>query len=212
MGKLFDKRWVGDQLVAVVGLLVAAAMAALLGAVILVAERVDESAVSREQELLKATLSGIDTRIRSDLTGITINESSLTESTPEQARWLHRHFGGRLYQGGLYDLAFVFGAQDNPIYSNIGGELVSNLTKFDVDQKLIKLIGDVRTSYEGAIAIGDLLAAAGETIPPPAPVYGSIFTRISAKARRWLRMSKRTSTWVAQALWRCRTRSHQCHA
>lgn len=178
MGKLFDKRWVGDQLVAVVGLLVAAAMAALLGAVILVAERVDESAVSREQELLKATLSGIDTRIRSDLTGITINESSLTESTPEQARWLHRHFGGRLYQGGLYDLAFVFGAQDNPIYSNIGGELVSNLTKFDVDQKLIKLIGDVRTSYEGAIAIGDLLAAAGETIPPPAPVYGSIFTRI----------------------------------
>lgn len=51
MGKLLDKRWVGDQLVAVVGLLVAAAMAALLGVVMLVAERVDENASAREREL-----------------------------------------------------------------------------------------------------------------------------------------------------------------
>ena len=178
MGKLLDKRWVGDQLVAVVGLLVAGAMAALLGVVVLVAERVDQSAVSREQELLKATLSGIDTRIRSDLTGLTMNENSQSSRTIEQVNWLHRHFGGRLYQGGLYDLSFVLGSDDRPLYSSVGGMLVWNLTSLDVDPKLLELVRDVRTSYQGAVAIGDLLAAAGETIPPPAPVYRSSFTRI----------------------------------
>jgi diguanylate cyclase (GGDEF)-like protein len=178
MGKLLDKRWVGDQLVAVVGLLVAAAMAALLGVVVLVAERVDQSAVSREQELLKATLSGIDTRMRSDLTGLTLNENSQSSRTIEQVNWLHRHFGGRLYQAGLYDLSFVLGSDDRPLYSSVGGMLVWNLTSLDVEPKLLELVRDVRTSFQGAVAIGDLLAAAGETIPPPAPVYRSSFTRI----------------------------------
>jgi diguanylate cyclase (GGDEF)-like protein len=177
MGKLLDKRWVGDQLVAVVGLLVAAAMAALLGVVMLVAERVDQSATAREHELLKATLSGIDIRMRSDLTGLTISDNS-NSPTGEQTRWLHRHFGARLYQGGLYDLAFVLGGEDKPIYSSVGGMLVRNLTKLDVDPKLLELVREARTHFEGATAIGDLLAAAGETIPPPAPVYRSMFTRI----------------------------------
>jgi diguanylate cyclase (GGDEF)-like protein len=178
MGKLFDKRWVGDQLVAVVGLLVAAAMAALLGVVMLVAERVDQNAMSREQELLKATLASIDTRIRSDLTGLTLSESALSRPTVEQVRWMHRHFGGRLYQAGLYDLAFVMGGDETPIYSNIGGVLAWNLTALDIDFKLLKLIREARTHYEGATVIGELLAAAGEQVPPPVPVHRSLFTRI----------------------------------
>jgi diguanylate cyclase (GGDEF)-like protein len=178
MGKLLDKRWVGDQLVAVVGLLVAAAMAALLGVVMLVADRVDQNAIAREHELFKATLSGIDKRIRSDLTGLNVADNSQNTPTNEQVRWLHRHFGGRLYQAGLYDLAFVVGSDDNPIYSSIGGMLARDLTKFDLDTKVIDLVRDVRTHFEAATAIGELLAAAGETLPPPAPVYRSLFTRI----------------------------------
>jgi diguanylate cyclase (GGDEF)-like protein len=178
MGKLLEKRWVGDQLVAVVGLLVAAAMAALLGVVMLVAERVDENANAREHELLKATLSGMDTRIRSDLTGLTISENSQNASTPEQMRWLHRHFGGRLYQGGLYDLAFLLNGDNQPVYSSIGGMLARNLTIHDIDPKLFDLVRDVRTHFEAATAIGNLLASAGEAMPPPAPVYRSLFTWI----------------------------------
>jgi diguanylate cyclase (GGDEF)-like protein len=178
MGKLLDKRWAGDQLVAVVGLLVAAAMAALLGVVMLVADRVDQNATAREHELLKATLDGIDKRIRSDLTGLNIADNSQNTPTREQVRWLHRHFGGRLYQAGLYDLAFVLGSDDNPIYSSIGGMLARNLTKFDIDAKVVDLVRDVRTHFEAATAIGELLAAAGETLPPPAPIYRSLFTRI----------------------------------
>jgi diguanylate cyclase (GGDEF)-like protein len=178
MGKLLDKRWAGDQLVAVVGLLVAAAMAALLGVVMLVADRVDQNATAREHELLKATLNGIDKRIRSDLTGLNIADNSQNTPTREQVRWLHRHFGGRLYQAGLYDLAFVLGSDDNPIYSSIGGMLARNLTKFDIDAKVVDLVRDVRTHFEAATAIGELLAAAGETLPPPAPIYRSLFTRI----------------------------------
>jgi diguanylate cyclase (GGDEF)-like protein len=178
MGKLLEKRWLGDQLVAVVGLLVAAAMAALLGVVMLVAERVDENAIAREQELLKATLSGMDTRIRSDLTGLTLYQDSLKSPTEEQTRWLHRHFGGRLYQAGLYDLAFMLDQSDHPVYSSVGGMMVWNLTALDVDPKLIRLAREVRANLEGVVTISDLLVAAGEVIPPPAPVYRSIFTRI----------------------------------
>jgi diguanylate cyclase (GGDEF)-like protein len=181
MGKLLDKRWVGDQLVAVVGLLVAAAMAALLGIVMLVADRVDESTTSREQELFKATLAGIDKRIRSDLTGLTFNDSSLSSPTPENLRWLHRHFGGRLYQAGLYDLSFVLNADNRPIYSSIGGILAQNLSTLDLEPELLALAGEVRSNFEGAATIGDLLAAAGETIPPPAPIYRSIFARVDGR-------------------------------
>jgi diguanylate cyclase (GGDEF)-like protein len=181
MGKLLDKRWVGDQLVAVVGLLVAAAMAALLGIVMLVADRVDESTTSREQELFKATLAGIDKRIRSDLTGLTFNDSSLSSPTPENLRWLHRHFGGRLYQAGLYDLSFVLNADNRPIYSSIGGILAHNLSTLDLEPELLALAGEVRSNFEGAATLGDLLAAAGETIPPPAPIYRSVFTRVDGR-------------------------------
>jgi diguanylate cyclase (GGDEF)-like protein len=178
MGKLFDKRWVGDQLVAVVGLLVAAAMAALLGVVMLVAERVDQSAVAREQELLKATLVGIDSRIRSDVMGLTLDVNSLKSPSAEQARWLHRHFGERLHRDGLYDLAFLLNADEVPVYSAVNGVAVWNLTKLDLDPKLLDVIADARSNFEAAAAVGDLLAAAGEIIPPPAPVYRSLFTRI----------------------------------
>ncbi len=156
MGKLFDKRWVGDQLVAVVGLLVAAAMAALLCVVMLVAERVDQSAMSREQELLRATLVGIEMRIRSDVAGLTIESSSPTPSA-EQTQWLHRHFGARLYRDGLYDVTFVLNADDEPIYSTVSGVPVWNLSKFDVDVKLLHLIQDARANYKAAIAIGNCL-------------------------------------------------------
>jgi diguanylate cyclase (GGDEF)-like protein len=178
MGKLLDKRWVGDQLVAVVGLLVAAAMAALLGVVMLVAERVDQNSIAREQELLKATLASIDTRIRGDLTGLSVYENSMSSPSVEHVRWLHRHFGARLYQDGLYDLSYMLDGKNHPIYSSVSGILAHNLTNLDLDPKLIDLITDVRAHFEGATSIGHLLAAAGEAVPPPSPVYRSIFTRI----------------------------------
>ncbi|MBX3514859.1 MAG: EAL domain-containing protein [Xanthobacteraceae bacterium] len=178
MGKLLDKRWVGDQLVAVVGLLVAAAMAALLGVVILVAEQVDQTAIHREKELLRTTLSSLDSRIKSDLSGLTLDENWLRKPSEEHSKWLHRHFGGRLYQAGLYDLAFMLNGADQPIYSSIGGMLARNLTKFDLDQQLIGLAQTVRTHFNAATAIGDLLASAGEVVPPPAAVYRSEFVRI----------------------------------
>lgn len=178
MGKLLDKRWVGDQLVAVVGLLVAAAMAALLGVVMLVAEQVDQSAIRREKELLRATLSSLDARIKSDLSGLTLDENWLLHPSREHSEWLHRHFGGRLYQAGLYDLAFMLNGADQPIYSSIGGMLARNLTKYDIDEKLISLAHVVRTNFNAAMTIGDLLASAGEVVPPPAAVYRSEFVRV----------------------------------
>ena len=116
MGKLFDKRWLGDQLVAVVGLLVAAAMAALLGVVMLVAERVDESASARERELMQAAVLGLKQKIKSDLGSFALPDSGLERPSDERSRWLHRHFGARLYQGGRYNEAHIINPLGQTLY------------------------------------------------------------------------------------------------
>jgi hypothetical protein len=98
MGKLFDKRWVGDQLVAVVGLLVAAAMAALLGVVVLVAGRVDEDASARERDLMLAAVLALKSKVKNDLASIAPPDSVFDLSQDVHARWLHRYFGAPLYR------------------------------------------------------------------------------------------------------------------
>ncbi len=111
MGKLVGTRWLGDQLVAVVGLLVAAAMAALLGVVMLVAERVDDSASARERDLMHAAVLSLKAKVKNDLANIAPPDSVFDLAPAEHARWLHRHFGVSLYQGGRYDQSYIFDTQ-----------------------------------------------------------------------------------------------------
>jgi len=182
MGKLFDKRWVGDQLVAVVGLLVAAAMAALLGVVMLVAERVDESASARERELMHAAVLTLKSKIKSDLGSFALPDAGLDRPAEERARWLHRHFGGRLYQAGRYNEAHILDKSDLPMYSALDGVLVHNLTAFDLDPKLLGLVTTVRSNFQHAHIIQKLLAAdAGERAPPPTSVFRSDFVRVNGR-------------------------------
>lgn len=182
MGKLLEKRWVGDQLVAVVGLLVAAAMAALLGVVMLVAERVDENASARERELMHAAVLSLKTKINIDLGSIALPDASLSRPYLERARWLHLHFGSRLYKAGRYNESHILDATDYPIYSAMNGVLVQRLSNFDLDERLLKLVSVVRANFKHASVIQRLMAVdAGEVAPPPTSVFRSEFVRIQGR-------------------------------
>ncbi|MBS4082263.1 MAG: EAL domain-containing protein [Rhizobiales bacterium] len=182
MGKLFDKRWLGDQLVAVVGLLVAAAMAALLGVVMLVAERVDESASARERELMQAAVLGLKQKIKSDLGSFALPDSGLERPSDERSRWLHRHFGARLYQGGRYNEAHIINPLGQTLYSSLNGSLVQKQDSEGIDQRLLSLVALVRANFEHANVIKKLLAAdAGERPPPPTSVFRAEFVRVNGQ-------------------------------
>ncbi len=182
MGKLLDKRWVGDQLVAVVGLLVAGAMAALLGVVILVAERVDNNAGERERELMQAAVLGLKSKIQSDLGSFSVPDSSFELPPPERARWMHRHFGSRLYQAGRYNESHILDPIDRSIYSALDGMFAPYLSGFSIDPKLQALIATVRANFQHASVIQRLMAAdAGESAPPPASVFRAQFLRVNGR-------------------------------
>ncbi|MBY0531812.1 MAG: EAL domain-containing protein [Xanthobacteraceae bacterium] len=181
MGKLFDKRWVGDQLVAVVGLLVAAAMAALLGVVVLVAGRVDEDASARERDLMLAAVLVLKSKVKNDLASIAPPDSVFDLSPDVHARWLHRYFGAPLYQAGRYDRSYFFDSHGKPIYSSLGGKLVPR-TGIQIDTKVSALAKLVRSNFEIVGVIDKLMASdVGETAPPPASIYRSEFVHIDGK-------------------------------
>ncbi len=182
MGKFLDRRWVGDQLVAVVGLLVAAAMAALLGVVMLVAERVDEHSSARERELMQAAVSALKAKIQSDLGSFSLPDAGFDRADGERSRWLHRHFGSRLYKAGRYSEAHILDSLDRPIYSALGGMLVQNLSSFDIDLRLLALVSSVRSNFQSANIIQKLLAEdAGEITPPPTSVFRAEFIRVNGR-------------------------------
>ena len=182
MGKLFDKRWLGDQLVAVVGLLVAAAMAALLGVVMLVAERVDASASARERELMQAAVFAQKLKIKSDLGSFALPDVGLDRPTSERSRWLHRHFGAKLYQAGRYNEAHIINPLGQLLYSSLNGSLVQGLESAVLDTRLLSIVSTVRANFEHANIIKKLSAAdAGERPPPPTSVFRSEFVRVDGR-------------------------------
>jgi len=183
MGKLLDKRWIGDQLIAVVGMLVAAAMAALLGVVVLVAGRVDENASTRERELVHAAVLALKAKTKSDLAGFAAPDFGFELPSAERARWFYRHYGSRLYQAGRYNESYILNSGSQPIYSAVNGMLVKGKSVQDIDPKLLSLAKEVQANFQHASVITKLLSAdAGENVPPPTSVFRSKFVRIHGRA------------------------------
>lgn len=182
MGKFFDKRWLGDQLVAVVGLLVAAAMAALLGGVMLVGKRVDETSSAREREIVQAAVQGLKGKIRNDLTGLTPPDGVFEAPNEVFSRWLHRHFGARLFHAGRYDRAYIFDTLDRPVYIANDGALINAASSFDIDGKVLEVSKAVRAMFENAGVIQRLMAHdAKEAPPPPTSIYRAQFARVEGR-------------------------------
>lgn len=183
MGKLLDKRWIGDQLVALVGLLVAAAMAALLGVVVLVAGRVDENANARERELVHAAVLALKSKTRSDLASFSAPDIGFELPSADRARWLYRHYGSRLYQAGRYNESYILDPVNRPLYSSVSGMLVKGMADLDIDPKLLGLAQEVRVNFQHASVITKLLSSdAGESVPPPTSFFRAQFVRIHGRA------------------------------
>ncbi|MCW5681708.1 MAG: EAL domain-containing protein [Xanthobacteraceae bacterium] len=182
MGELLKKRWLGDHLIAAVGLLVAGAMAALLFAVVLVADYVDRRAIAREHDLMYAAVDGMKLRLRNDLASFALPEMNHGVDPHLQARWLHRHFGGRLYAAGLYDRGYIFDRNDRPFYASADGMLLPKPAVVETDNNVLELVKTVRATFQNAMIMERLMADdAGETAPPPASVFRAVFARIENK-------------------------------
>ncbi|MGE0340885.1 MAG: putative bifunctional diguanylate cyclase/phosphodiesterase, partial [Xanthobacteraceae bacterium] len=183
MGKLLDKRWIGDQLIAVVGMLVAAAMAALLGVVMLVAGQVDENASARERELVHAAVLALKAKTKSDLASFAAPDVGFELPSAQRVRWLYHHYGSRLYQAGRYNESYILDSAAQPIYSSVNGMLLKGMTDLDLDPKLLTLAREVHVNFQHANIIRKLLSAdAGENLqPPPTSIFRSQFVRIHGR-------------------------------
>ena len=112
-------------MIAMVGMLVAAAVAALLGFGILVAKRVDQESALREVDLVRRQLAELQTKVRVDLATFTRWDPHLDPTSDYfDHDWAHRYFGLRLQHDRGHNRSFILGQTGNPVYSSADGVMV----------------------------------------------------------------------------------------
>jgi len=179
MRMLVRRNRLGDQMIAVVGLLVAAAVAALLGFAVLVAKRVDESSAAREMELARAYLVKLSSEMRNDLAQFSRWDESLQLLNDNEGReWIHRQFGARLHRLSGHDMSFILGGDGKPLYASAAGNPASP----DVYQRVQPVIDayaeQVRSSHAGDVSFQSMFGVMGELDAPSDPKFVVAYRRI----------------------------------
>jgi diguanylate cyclase (GGDEF)-like protein len=151
-------------MIAVVGMLVTAAVAALLGFGILVAKRLDDEAALREVEQVKRQLADLQNKIRVDLATFARWDPQLDPTTDYfNHDWAHRYFGLRLQHDRGHSRSFILGPAKNPVYSSADGVIVGSEVFRRMQRSVDTLISDVQRSHAVAdVEFGPVLRGFGE--------------------------------------------------
>ena len=97
MEVLSTKRGLNDRWIAAVGLLVAGAVAALLGVAVLVAHRVDADSARHEVEITKGHLNAQVARMRQDLASVAHAQNAGQRTIATDLHAIHNDVGRRLH-------------------------------------------------------------------------------------------------------------------
>ncbi len=148
MKELFERHRLGDRWIAAAGLVVASAIAALLGIAFLVAHNVDEDSARRDLALAKNGLDSLVGRIRRDLVSLAQwDETVQRVVVRNDTAWLHRYFGQRLRETSGHDLSFILYANGAPVYASIEGVSVYNDLYDWVRPQVDPIVAEVKNSY-----------------------------------------------------------------
>lgn len=182
MRKFLWRDRIGDHALLAIGLLVGAAVAALLGFAVLVAKRVDADSLQRELELGRSGLVMLKVKIRHDLSSFAYWDDAVDYTTrAADKHWIHRNFGARLYTTGGYDRAFILGSSGDAIYASVNGSLVLENFYERLRDTVEPFVAQVRAAYAKEVTANAYLREIGEMEPPPEPKFVAAFRRIEGR-------------------------------
>ncbi|MEX2128597.1 MAG: EAL domain-containing protein [Xanthobacteraceae bacterium] len=148
MRSLVRRHRLGDRMIAVVGMLVAAAVIALLGFSVLVAKRVDQESAVRELDLARRQLGDLHLKMKVELASFTRWDESVDVAEGRFDRsWLHQQFGLRLHFDRGHDRSFVLGADGTPVYASADGLMHGADLYRRVRAKIDPMVESVRRAY-----------------------------------------------------------------
>ena len=140
-------------MIAMVGMLVAAAVAALLGFGILVAKRVDQESAFREVDLARRQFTELQQKIKVDLATFARWDPHLDPTSDYfDHDWVHRHFGLRLQHDRGHNRSFILGPAGNPIYSSAEG----SMTGSDLFRRMQRRTDALIDAVQRAHAVSDI--------------------------------------------------------
>src|SRR5258708_4064060 len=148
MKELLERHRLGDRWIAAAGLVVACAIAALLGIAFLVAHNVDEDSARRDIALAKNGLDSLVARMRHDLVSLAQWDEAVQRVVlKNDTAWIHRYFGQRLRETSGHDLSFILHASGTPLYASIDGVSVYNDLYNWVRPQVDPIVADVKKAY-----------------------------------------------------------------
>jgi diguanylate cyclase (GGDEF)-like protein len=172
----------GNRMIAAVGMLVAAAVAALLGFSVLVAKRVDQASAVREVELARRQLDELPFKVRLEMAVLTHWDQNLDPTTRYFDRdWVHRHYGKRLHSDRGHDRSFIIGPSGDPVYSSADGMDVGADLYRRMQRRIDPLIERVHRAHAAEIAANATYGEMGELEAPMRRKFEGAFRRIDGR-------------------------------
>ncbi len=166
----------GDRLVVALGVLVSAAVVALVGFSVMVAQGVDREGARRELTLARGGIAALETKMRQDLSAFAHWDEAVAHTIDDvDTPWLHRNFGQRLYENQGYDRAYIVKSNGEPIYAALDGVLVVAELYERVRPQLDPIVREVQNIYAQRAAIETWGGAGTARL---APVTRSTYRRI----------------------------------
>jgi hypothetical protein len=183
MRELLERHRLGERWIVAAGIVVASAIAALLGLAVLVAHNVDQDSARRDIALAKNGLDSLVSRTQHDLVSLAQwDETVQRVLSKNDTAWLHRYFGQRLRETSGHDLSFVLNADGMPVYASIEGVNVYNDLYDWVRPQADPIVAEVKDSYAKRMALLPRSKRSGEMESPPAPVSRAVFRHIDHKS------------------------------
>jgi diguanylate cyclase (GGDEF)-like protein len=181
MKELLERHRLGDRWIAAAGLVVASAIAALLGIAFLVAHNVDEDSGRRDIALAKNGLESLVGRLRHDLVALAQwDEAVQRVLLKNDTAWLHRYFGQRLRETSGHDLSFILYSSGAPAYASIDGVNVYNDLYDWVRPQVEPVVAEVKNTYAKRAAMPP--RATGELESLPESASRAVFRPIDHKS------------------------------
>jgi diguanylate cyclase (GGDEF)-like protein len=169
-------------MIAMVGMLVAAAVAALLGFGILVAKRVDQESALREVDLARRQLADLQTKVKVDLATFTRWDENLDPTSAQfDPDWAHRYFGLRLQQERGHDRSFIVQPGGVAIYSSVDSMMVGGDLFRRMQRRVAPLIEQVGRMHAAEAAAQTAFDEAGQSEAPTRPKFETAYRRIDGR-------------------------------
>jgi diguanylate cyclase (GGDEF)-like protein len=147
MSELFNRRRLNDQWIAAVGLLVAGAVAALLGVAVLVAHRVDADSARRDVEITKGHLNTQVSRMRQDLASVAHAQNAGQRTIANDLQAIHNDYGRRLHALSGHQLSYILKPDGEALYASVNGIVVEPNAYKTIAPRLEPILDGIKHTY-----------------------------------------------------------------